>query len=186
LSEGELDLLKSLVSRKFAFIGGKSLPDFLISDVIVLATDEIAIKVSGDIFEAEIEGYPENYSKVNITELTDAQVRSLRSSGEIYPRGTGLVVQDVSLVTRTTSEFKKGTKTWSIESLRAIVLHLGSTHLIVRRLGDHDEVLAASFEEIFSVATLPNVSNYLEEDLETRYEFTEIARSILTHEIRGE
>ena len=177
-SETELALLRKLIGNTFEFIGGYSLPDFLTSDVIVIATDEIAIKVSGDIFEAEIEGYPENYSKVKITQLTDAQVRILRASGEIYPRGSGLVVQDVSLVIRTTSEFKNGIQTWSIESLRAIVLNLGSTNLIVSRLGDHDEVLAASFVKNFSFSSLPSVSNYLEEDLETKYEFTETSFSL--------
>jgi hypothetical protein len=179
LSETELTILKKLIGRTFEFIGGESLPDFLISDVIVLATDELAIKVSGDIFESEIEGYPENYSKVDITELTDSQVRTLRASGETYLEGAGLVVQDVSLVTRTTSEFKNGLQTWSIESLRAIVLNLGSTNLIVCRLGDHDEVLAASFVKNFSFSSLPAVSNYLEEDLETKYEFIETSISLL-------
>lgn len=178
LSNTQVGVLKSAIGSTLEFVGGDSLPDFLISDVIVLGTSNLAIKLSGDIFESQIEGYPENYSKFNVSELSASQELRLRTAGNVYFQAPGQIIRGISFVTRTTSELKHGKQTWSIESLRSLVFDLGGSFLTVSRLGDHDEALRAAFSTKFSIADLPTVSSYLEEDLETKYQIHDSVCSI--------
>lgn len=178
LSNTEVEILKSSIGSTLEFVGGDSLPDFLISDVIVVGTSNLAIKLSGDIFEAQIEGYSENYAKFKVINLSASQEKRLRAAGDVYFQDPGQVIRGISFVTRTTSELKHGKPTWTIESLRSLVFDLGGSFLTVSRLGEHDEALRAVFSGKFSIADLPTVSSYLEEDLETKYHIHDSVCSI--------
>lgn len=84
----ELGFLKSLIGQEFKFVGGPEAPDFLISDIFVLACSKSAMVVSGSIVEISGIDDFDDFSKMSVEEASaDILAATLKSGNMFRPTG---------------------------------------------------------------------------------------------------
>ncbi|MFM2184552.1 MAG: hypothetical protein RIS55_200 [Actinomycetota bacterium] len=169
LSELEIEKLESLIGGTLEFLGGDHLPDLMFASQFVVFTNRCALVFQGDVVQADLEGYVENYSRIRVVQVDEAEVSRLGALGRLSFDGPNQVIQNVEILRRTITEYKNGVVTWQLQTSRAVVLDLGTTNLCFSKLGEHDEALAVTSLLEFQSSKLPTTSSYFETDFKTSY-----------------
>lgn len=165
----ELGFLKSLIGQEFKFVGGPEAPDFLISDIFVLACSKSSIVVSGSIVEISGIDDFDDFSKMSVEEASADILAATLKSGNMFLLNRRSEITGVSLVRETLVHEENGSPKWSFTSDVGLIVHLVGGDIVLRMLSLSVEAIAVKFVERFTVEEFEEPSNIFENELINSY-----------------
>ena len=173
-------LLKSLIGEDFLFVGGVNLPDYLVSDNLIVETSGAALSIYGDLEEQALgPDSDDDFSFFVVEAATIAETDSVHKSGNMYLLDKRSRINGISVIRDQISFTAGGVKRWELVWDSSIVLHLEMGAISISFLSLSAEGLRVDFFEEFSIAALPVPSSGYEDSLLSQYNTDRSVISIL-------
>ena len=164
--------LQGLVGSELSYVAGPQLWEFLNSDLIFVAAGSKRLSFQGDIFPESFEGFDSDYSRIKLSEPTQAEVDAALKVGAAYYFHSGEVIDRVYVIRDSIRYFGAKGETWEYVTDTGVVFQLTGGTLAVSKLGHHDEMLQVTYLDELSVDLLPVTVGHFESDLYQKYEFS--------------
>ena len=168
-SEHELKALKSLVGQEFKFIGGREVPDFLVSDSLVLGASNTALAFSAAMKDVTINGAIEEFSFLFVEVANEDVVAETLKSGNMFLLNLRHEITGISIVRETLTHFVKNLPSWTLSADVALVLHLVEGNVMLRLVSHSVEAIAVEYAHDFSLSSFEKPSSRFKNDLFDAY-----------------
>lgn len=164
-------LLSSLIGQEFLYVGGPEVPDYLVSDVIVLGASNSPLTISADIANFALGDGSEDISFMSISSNVMDSVIETEKSGRIFLSNYRSQITGVSLVRETATYNVPDELAWVLISDVAFVLHLLGGHIIFRKVSQSVEAISVTYSNDFFGTEFGKTSS--------RYAFSKTNREII-------
>ena len=172
LNIAERQLLASLVGEKFLFIAGKDLGSELVSDEIVINTQDKVLKLQGALVEDDFAGFVDDYGKLKVALATQEEKLFFSEGSDTFMHRYAAEINEVFLVRETLTK-KSGTNTlWKYVSDVGIVFALDKGFLCCTLLSHGNELFVVEHKNQFHLEELERTTSSFTDDLFATYETT--------------
>jgi hypothetical protein len=173
LSLDELELLAQLQGSELTFYGGPNLGNFQTATCIVICSSKSKLEISGDVLFETFQGYPNEYSKLEIHAAKPETLSETVAQGNTYLFHHGETIIGVEVVEETVEEWVGGKNTWVYRTDVAVILKFETGFISISKLHHNHEVLhvehSANQQEMGSI----QIESFFEEDLLTTYKVSQ-------------
>lgn len=186
VSSKACSLLASLIGEEFKFVGGVNLPEYLVSDNLVVETSGQVISIYGDI-EEEALGINslDDFSFLVVEPAEPDEIVSVHNSGNMYLLDKRARIKGVSLIRNQISMKKTGDRSWELAWDSGIVLHLETGSIVVNFLSLSSEVLRVDFLDEFSLEEVAQPTFGYEDSLLSQFQVTRTLIDLIQDAVSG-
>jgi hypothetical protein len=169
-SKTERQMLASLVGEKFLCITGKNLGSELVSDEIVINTQNKELKLQGSLYESDFAGFADDYGKLKMALPTQEEKLFFSQDSDSFMHRYTSEINRVFIVRETLTK-KSGTDIqWSYVSDVGVVFALDNGFVCCTLLSHGNELFVAEHKTNFLLDELEPTTSSFADDLFSTYE----------------
>jgi hypothetical protein len=162
--------LRSLIGQQFSFVGGVNLPDYLVSDSLIVETSSTSVSIYGDTEEQALgQGSSDDFAFFVIGDVGDKELETIHKSGNMYLLDKRSRITDIFVIRDFVSVVSENVTKWQLEWDSAIVIGLETGFVAISFLSLGAEALRVDFLDELALEMLPLPSSGYENSLLKQY-----------------
>lgn len=162
--------LDGLRGQRWRYFGGPQVSDWMTGVSMLVATEDSALTISGEVDDLDFEGEEDSYSRLRVGQGSPG-IAAAATAGQAHHFYGGQEVRDVLVVRETVSQSIDGRATWTYTTDIAIVFALQTGVLAVAKVSHHSELLAAARADDLQALTIEEPSNIWSDEPGLEHDF---------------
>jgi len=169
LDAAQARLLQTLIGSEFLFVGGENLPDYLVSDSLVVSTSGASVLIMGDVEEQALgPDSLDDFAFLVVKPATEGLLEHIRNAGKTYLIDKRSVIRGMSVIRENRSSSNLGFEEWSLLWDSALIIYLEVGEILITFGSMGMEILQVHEYSGDSPSNYPIPVSWYEDDLQVK------------------